>query len=217
MSRRSVHVALGESGYDVIVGESAVGEIAALVAGRRRAAIVTQPAVAGLHSAGLLEALDAAGVEHETFLIGDGEEHKTLRTIEVLASGFAGGGLLRGDAVVALGGGLVGELLRTGASPSQAVFLNTFSSLKSAVADLLAFPWISNLASDWNSVKGITRYTQDAHAHVLIVYTEDDAMFSSAHADRLCAAAGEKCIRVGITDGGHNSIVRDTSWIWFLR
>ena len=110
MSRRSVHVALGESGYDVVVGESAVGEIAALVAGRRRAAIVSQPAVAGLHSAGLLEALDAAGVEHETFLIGDGEEHKTLRTIEVLASGFAGGGLLRGDAVVALGGGLVGDV-----------------------------------------------------------------------------------------------------------
>ncbi len=110
MSGRRIRVDLGSRGYDVVVGESAVGEVSELLAGRRRAAVVSQAAVADHHSPGLYDALDAAGVEHETFLIGDGEEHKTLATIEALARGFARGGLLRGDVVVALGGGLVGDV-----------------------------------------------------------------------------------------------------------
>ena len=50
-----------------------------------------------------------AAVAHETFLIGDGEDHKTLATVDDLCRGFASWGLLRGDAVVALGGGVVGD------------------------------------------------------------------------------------------------------------
>jgi 3-dehydroquinate synthase len=41
--------------------------------------------------------------------MGDGEDHKTLATVEALARDFARWGLLRGDAVVALGGGVVGD------------------------------------------------------------------------------------------------------------
>jgi len=110
MSGWSVRVDLGERGYDVVIGDAAVADIAVLLSGRRLAAIVTQPSVAALHCAGVRESLDAAGIEHETFLIGEGEEHKTLRSVEDLASAFAARGLLRGDAVVALGGGLVGDV-----------------------------------------------------------------------------------------------------------
>ena len=41
--------------------------------------------------------------------MGDGEEAKTLATVEELCRAFARWGLLRGDAVVALGGGVVGD------------------------------------------------------------------------------------------------------------
>jgi 5-deoxy-5-amino-3-dehydroquinate synthase len=44
------------------------------------------------------------------FVIGDGEEHKTLAAIETLCRGFAAFGLTRGDAVVAVGGGLVTDV-----------------------------------------------------------------------------------------------------------
>jgi len=110
MSRQTIRVSLGARGYDVTIGDSAAESMATLLAGRRQAAIVTQPVVAGHHATGVREALDSAGVAHETFLIGDGEEHKTLRTIDTLAGAFARGGLLRGDVVVALGGGLVGDV-----------------------------------------------------------------------------------------------------------
>ncbi len=41
--------------------------------------------------------------------MGDGEDHKTLATVDDLCRGFAQWGLLRGDAVVAVGGGVVGD------------------------------------------------------------------------------------------------------------
>ena len=108
MSER-IRVDLGERGYDVVVGEDAVGEITAVLGGRRRGAIVTQAAIPTALVNDVRDALDRAGVAHETFLIGDGEEHKTLATVDDLARRFAQWGLLRGDVVVALGGGVVGD------------------------------------------------------------------------------------------------------------
>jgi 3-dehydroquinate synthase len=106
---RRVPVALGARAYDVVIGRGAIGALGDVLGGRRRAVVVTQPRVAELHGAMARDALDGAGVAHETFLMGDGEEHKTLATVEVLARDFARWGLLRGDAVVALGGGVVGD------------------------------------------------------------------------------------------------------------
>jgi 3-dehydroquinate synthase len=55
------------------------------------------------------DAIAAAGVDHATFLMGDGEEHKTLATVERLCREFTQWGLLRGDIVLACGGGVVGD------------------------------------------------------------------------------------------------------------
>ena len=54
-------------------------------------------------------ALDAAGSSHRVFDMGEGEDAKTLATIEALARDFAQWGLLRGDLVLAVGGGVVGD------------------------------------------------------------------------------------------------------------
>lgn len=92
--------------YDVLVGPGALAEAGAALRGRRRVAIVSQPAVAREHAAALQDTIDAPT---ELFVMGDGEAAKTMGTVEELCRGFAAWGLLRGDAVVALGGGVVGD------------------------------------------------------------------------------------------------------------
>jgi 5-deoxy-5-amino-3-dehydroquinate synthase len=104
-----IEVDLAERSYDVLVGEGAVEELAGVVAGRRRAAIVTQATIPAALVAGVRAACDRAGVAHETFLMGDGEDHKSLTTIDDLCRRFTQWGLLRGDVVIALGGGVVGD------------------------------------------------------------------------------------------------------------
>jgi 3-dehydroquinate synthase len=106
---KRVTVDLGERAYDVAVGAGAIDELGGVLAGRARAVIVTQDAIAA-HAARVAAVLDAAGIAHTTLTIGDGEEHKTLATVGALASDCVRWGLLRGDAVVAVGGGIVGDV-----------------------------------------------------------------------------------------------------------
>ncbi|MDQ3306371.1 MAG: 3-dehydroquinate synthase, partial [Actinomycetota bacterium] len=95
----TVPVELGARRYDVVVGAGVRHELArVLPRGVRRAAVVTQ--------AGIPVEVDP-GVEHRVFGMGDGEQAKTLATVEELCRGFARWGLTRGDVVVAVGGGVV--------------------------------------------------------------------------------------------------------------
>jgi len=98
----TIPVALTDRPYDVIVGPGAIGALAdVLPAGARRAAIVTQ--------AGIGVEVDP-GIEHRTFLIGTGEDTKTLAAVEDLCRQWAQWGLNRADVVVAVGGGMVTDV-----------------------------------------------------------------------------------------------------------
>ncbi len=92
--------------YDVVVGAGVLDQVGQLLQGRRRVAIVSQAAIADRYAAAIRAGIDAPT---ELFLMGDGESHKTLTTVEQLCRGFARWGLLRADAVIALGGGVVGD------------------------------------------------------------------------------------------------------------
>jgi 5-deoxy-5-amino-3-dehydroquinate synthase len=95
-------VRLGERSYDVLVGHGARHEVAGLIpASATRAAIVTQD--------GIPIAVDP-GLPSEVFTIGQGEEHKSLATVEELCRGFARFGLTRNDVVIGVGGGLVTDV-----------------------------------------------------------------------------------------------------------
>ncbi|HUF33531.1 MAG TPA: 3-dehydroquinate synthase family protein [Acidimicrobiales bacterium] len=95
----TVPVDLGDRSYDVLVGHGARHRLTeVLPTGVQRAAVVTQTAI-GVE-------VDP-GVEHRTFTMGDGEDAKSLETVEELCRGFARWGLTRGDVVVAVGGGVV--------------------------------------------------------------------------------------------------------------
>ena len=99
----TVDVELGDDrSYPVLVGEEARHELAGVLPPRsRRVAIVTQE--------GIPVDIDP-GREHRRFVIGQGESHKSLSTIESLCSQFAEWGLTRTDCVVGLGGGMVTDV-----------------------------------------------------------------------------------------------------------
>ncbi len=104
MTIHRVGVAL-EPAYDIHIGAGALDLVPEMLSRRRRVAIVSQAAIADLY----LDSIRSGLGNSEVFLIGDGEEAKSLSTVETLCRGFAEFGLLRGDVVVALGGGVVGD------------------------------------------------------------------------------------------------------------
>jgi 3-dehydroquinate synthase len=94
--------------YDVVVGED-YAPLAAALADRPRVALVTQDAVGAGYAEAILTALGDDPARAEVFTIPPGEAAKTLTTVETLCRALAAWGLHRHDAVVALGGGVVGD------------------------------------------------------------------------------------------------------------
>ena len=98
----TVPVELAERSYDVLIGHGARRRVPDLLPpSARRVALVTQ--------AGVPCDLDLP-IPTERFEIGEGEQHKSLRTVEQLCSGFARMGLTRNDVVLAVGGGMVTDV-----------------------------------------------------------------------------------------------------------
>jgi shikimate kinase / 3-dehydroquinate synthase len=75
-----------------------------------RVAVVSNPVVAPLYRAPVEPSLRAAGFEPVFCSVPDGEQHKTLATVAGLYEQFLAGGLDRHDAVLALGGGVTGDI-----------------------------------------------------------------------------------------------------------
>lgn len=104
---RALSVDLAERSYPVLVGPGARHEVARfLPPSAKMAVIVTQEAI---KDAGWVDGLDP-GMPSEVFLIPDGEDAKTLATVETLSRHFANAGLSRADAVIAVGGGIVTDV-----------------------------------------------------------------------------------------------------------
>jgi 5-deoxy-5-amino-3-dehydroquinate synthase len=103
----ALSVDLAERSYPVLVGPGARHEVGRfLPPSAKSAVIVTQEAI---KEAGWVDGLDP-GVPSELFVIPDGEDAKTLATVEVLTRRFAGAGLSRADVVIAVGGGIVTDV-----------------------------------------------------------------------------------------------------------
>jgi 5-deoxy-5-amino-3-dehydroquinate synthase len=98
----TVTVRAGGETYPVVVGSGVRDQLAdRLAPSARRVAVVTQPAI---------DLAVDPGREHEVFTIGDGEQAKSLATVERLCGAWSRWGLTRGDQVVAVGGGLVTDV-----------------------------------------------------------------------------------------------------------
>jgi 3-dehydroquinate synthase len=113
---RRVAVRLGGGrGYDVTVGAGLLSELgasarASLPAEARRVALVSNPRVFELYGVRAVASLRGAGFDVSHWLMGDGERFKSLRTAERALAFLSESKIERSDAVVALGGGVVGDL-----------------------------------------------------------------------------------------------------------
>ena len=109
MENKTVHVELGDRSYPVDIGFGVRERLGDHVPERaRRVAIVTQ--------AGIDVEVNLDGVEQRVFQIGQGEECKTISTVESLTREWAQWGLNRNDVVVGVGGGIVTDVAGFAAS-----------------------------------------------------------------------------------------------------
>ncbi|PKP82848.1 MAG: 3-dehydroquinate synthase, partial [Alphaproteobacteria bacterium HGW-Alphaproteobacteria-2] len=110
----TVRVDLGARSYDVRIGSGLIAragaEIAPLAGARRAVAILADEAVASLHLGALQAALAEAGLGADTLALPPGEGTKSWLSLERATEWLIGRGVERGDLVVALGGGVIGDL-----------------------------------------------------------------------------------------------------------
>jgi len=111
----TVRVALGERSYDITIAGGALaqaGEIARAALGSKphRVAIISNPKVHAHYGRLVEKSLKQAGFATLTHLIGDGERAKSLRTAERAWGFLISNRFERSDAIVALGGGVAGDL-----------------------------------------------------------------------------------------------------------
>jgi 3-dehydroquinate synthase len=112
-ARDTLRVELGARSYDIVVSAGLLADAGALIAPvvrQKRAVIVTDENVAKLHLAALRGGLDKAGIAHQTIVLPPGEATKDFAHFAKLCEDVLALGMERGTPLIALGGGVIGDL-----------------------------------------------------------------------------------------------------------
>ncbi|MCE6076020.1 3-dehydroquinate synthase [Agrobacterium vitis] len=108
-----VHVPLGERAYDILIGDGLIGraggEISTRIKGRK-AAIVTDENVGALYHGALMDSLEADGFEAVSLTLPAGEKTKSFEHLTKVCDVLLEARIERNDVVIALGGGVIGDL-----------------------------------------------------------------------------------------------------------
>ncbi len=110
---QQVRVELGERSYDIVIGSGILGRVAEFLQPLqlgKRGVVITDSNIWAVHAPALQDALQNAGYETEVLTVPAGEPSKSLRQAERLLEKLPGCGLDRKSFVIALGGGVVGDL-----------------------------------------------------------------------------------------------------------
>ncbi|HEV7874602.1 MAG TPA: 3-dehydroquinate synthase [Enterovirga sp.] len=107
-----VHVPLGERAYDILVGRDLLERAGERIEGLgvRAAAIVSDENVVALYAGRLSNALERAGLAVSRVAVPAGEASKSFGRLDEVCDAILAARIERGDVVVALGGGVVGDL-----------------------------------------------------------------------------------------------------------
>ncbi len=111
--RKRVQVELGERSYPIEIGQGhldALGPAVKRATGAKRAAVITVAPVGRRYASRVLRSLRDAGIAARRFEVPDGERSKSLRQAGALYDALLEAGFDRGSAILALGGGVVGDL-----------------------------------------------------------------------------------------------------------
>jgi 3-dehydroquinate synthase len=110
---RKVHVPLSDRSYDIHIAPglmASVGKVCAGLGLGARCAVITDTNVAPRYAAGVMSSLEAAGFEPSLITVPAGEASKRLSMVQRCYDELAAARLERRSFVVALGGGVVGDL-----------------------------------------------------------------------------------------------------------
>ena len=109
----TVDVALGDRAYDIVIGRDVLPSLGARIAALRpgvRTAIVTDRTVAKHWLAKTEAALADAGIATSRVIVDEGEGSKSYAGLEQVSEALIAAKIERNDLVIALGGGVVGDL-----------------------------------------------------------------------------------------------------------
>lgn len=114
-----LRVELGARSYDILIGEGLLPQAGALIADlgvRGRVAVITDETVAALHLSTLRDGLSAAGIDMVSLSLPAGEATKSWPHFSKAVDWLLEQKVERGDVVIALGGGVIGDLVGFAAS-----------------------------------------------------------------------------------------------------
>ncbi|GAB4136095.1 MAG: hypothetical protein Tsb0016_00110 [Sphingomonadales bacterium] len=112
-ARQTVAVALAGRAYDIEIGPHLLrraGDWIAPLLARPRTVIVTDQHVADRHLPTLASALSHAGIDHDSIVLPPGEGSKTFAQLDALCARLLALEVERRDIIIALGGGVIGDL-----------------------------------------------------------------------------------------------------------
>jgi 3-dehydroquinate synthase len=118
---KTLEVGLGERAYPIHIGKGLLARVANLldVAAERRFVVITNAVVAAHHLAPLKSALRSRDAHVDVVLLPDGEAHKNLATLADLLTRMLELRVERSTTVIALGGGVIGDIAGFGAAICQ--------------------------------------------------------------------------------------------------
>ena len=108
-----VPVALAERAYDIVIGRGQLASLGTRIKALRagaKCAIVTDATVAKHHLAATEAALKSTGIESASIVVEPGEGSKSYASFETVCEAIVAARIERGDLVIALGGGVIGDL-----------------------------------------------------------------------------------------------------------
>jgi shikimate kinase/3-dehydroquinate synthase len=116
---RRVEVRLSQSNYEVFIGEGLIQRAGAQLAAalpQPRCVIVTDKNVAGLHLSTFQVSLSEVGISHSSIVLPPGEASKSYESWHQLVETFLSQRIDRSTTIIALGGGVIGDLAGFAAS-----------------------------------------------------------------------------------------------------
>ena len=119
MAEHCVPVSLGTRSYDIRIKSGILGDIGRCLSSlgvKGKVGVVTNPIIGRLYASGVLRSLRAAGLDASTIVLPDGERVKSMRSVSTILDALIKARFERGSALVALGGGVIGDLTGFAAS-----------------------------------------------------------------------------------------------------
>ncbi len=184
---KSTSVSSRQGGYRIVVGTGLLektGKLAAQVLSGKRVLVISQPGIAKLYLPKVAKALKKAGFELHTHLVADGETAKSKDQLFGIYSKLLDKGFERRDAVLALGGGVVGDLAGFAAATylRGVPFINVPTTLLAQVDSAIGGKTAINLHEGKNLVGAF-------YPPKLVI--SDAAVFKTLPRRELVAALGE--------------------------